>query len=55
MKIPVKTKTGGYDITLERGALMHAGEILNLNRRTVIVTDDGVPCLLYTSDAADEL
>ena len=43
MKIPVKTKTGGYDITLERGALMHAGEILNLNRRTVIVTDDGVP------------
>ena len=43
MKIPVNTKTGGYDITLERGALKRAGEILDLNRRVIIVTDDGVP------------
>ena len=43
MRIPVKTKTGGYEITLERGAMKHAGEILNLDRNAVIVTDDGVP------------
>lgn len=33
-----------YDIVLERGALKKAGEYFNLNRKTVIVTDDGVPC-----------
>lgn len=43
MKIPVKTASGGYQITLERGALRSAGEILNLERRAVIVTDSGVP------------
>lgn len=32
-----------YDIVLERGALKKAGEYFNLNRKTVIVTDDGVP------------
>ena len=43
MNIPVKTKDGGYIITLERGALKKAGEILSLDRRAVIVTDSGVP------------
>ncbi len=33
----------GYDITIARGALAQAGEICNLNRRVLIVTDDGVP------------
>ncbi len=33
----------GYDIYLKRGNLHFAGDILNLNRRVLIVTDDGVP------------
>lgn len=33
----------GYDIHVERGVLNRAGEILKLNRRVLIVTDDGVP------------
>lgn len=32
-----------YDITVERGLLERAGEILRLDRRVLIVTDDGVP------------
>lgn len=43
MVIPVKTSKGGYDITLERGALKKAGSLLNLDRRVLIVTDSGVP------------
>ena len=34
---------GGYDITVERGVLGRAGELLDLNRRALIVTDRGVP------------
>lgn len=33
----------GYDIILERGAINRAGELLQLDRRVLIVTDDGVP------------
>ena len=33
----------GYDIILERGALARAGELLDLDRSVLIVTDDGVP------------
>lgn len=43
MLIPVKTSTGSYDIVLERGALSRAGEYLELNRKVLIVTDNGVP------------
>lgn len=43
MRIPVKTATGGYEIVLKRGCLQRAGELLNLERRVAIVTDDGVP------------
>lgn len=32
-----------YDIVLEKGCLDRAGELLNLNRRVFILTDDGVP------------
>ncbi len=32
-----------YDILMERGILHRAGELLNLNRRVLIVTDNGVP------------
>lgn len=43
MIIPVKLPLGSYDITIERGLLKKAGEIINLNRRVLIVTDSGVP------------
>lgn len=43
MIIPVKTSQGSYDIVLRRGALKRAGEILNLNRKVLVVTDSGVP------------
>jgi len=32
-----------YDITVERGSLSRAGELLNLKRKVCIVTDEGVP------------
>ena len=32
-----------YDIFIERGILKRAGKLLNLERRVLIVTDDGVP------------
>jgi 3-dehydroquinate synthase len=34
---------GGYDIILERGALQKVNELLDLDRKVLIVTDDGVP------------
>lgn len=43
MIIPVKTEQGSYDIVLERGALDKVGELLDLDRRVLIVTDSGVP------------
>ena len=33
----------GYDIIIERGCAARAGEYLDLDRRVLIVTDDGVP------------
>ena len=33
----------GYDIVIEPGALQKAGELLNLDRKVMIVTDEGVP------------
>lgn len=32
-----------YDIVIERGALQKAGEYLDLDRKVLVVTDDGVP------------
>ena len=43
MIIPVSTASGGYNIYLERGALFRAGELLELKRKVLIVTDSGVP------------
>ncbi len=43
MIVPVKTDTWDYDIVLEPGALKKAGELLDLKRRVLIVTDSGVP------------
>ncbi|MBQ1261637.1 MAG: 3-dehydroquinate synthase [Clostridia bacterium] len=35
----------GYDILLERGALSRAASYLNLDRRVLILTDEGVPAV----------
>ena len=43
MKIPVALGKDSYDITLERGVPKRAGEILNLERKALIVTDSGIP------------
>ncbi len=43
MLIPVKTLSGGYDIVLERGAILKVEKYLSLSRKVLVVTDDGVP------------
>ncbi len=43
MLIPVKTSVGGYDIVLERGALKDIDKYIDLSKKVLIVTDDGVP------------
>ena len=43
MIIKVDLGENGYDIVLERGALSRISELLRLDRRVLIVTDDGVP------------
>lgn len=43
MIIPVTLADRSYDITLERGSLKKAGEILDLDRKVLIVTDSKVP------------
>jgi len=43
MLIPVKTSLGEYDIVLERGSVNEADKYLNLGRKVLIITDDGVP------------
>lgn len=41
--IPMNLGADSYTITLERGVLRRAGEVLNLRRKAMIVTDSGVP------------
>ena len=43
MTLTVDLGPDSYDIVIERGCLARAGELLNLNRRVLIVTDAGVP------------
>ena len=43
MIIRMELGESSYDIVLERGCLKKAGELLNLDRRVFILTDDGVP------------
>ncbi|MBO7196675.1 MAG: 3-dehydroquinate synthase [Clostridia bacterium] len=42
-KIHINLGSHGYDIHLGRGMLDRAGELFNLDRRVLIVTDTGVP------------
>lgn len=50
--LTVHTTGGDYDITVARGALSRIGELLPLDRRVLIVTDDGVPASYAASVAA---
>ena len=43
MIIRMELGDSSYDIVLERGGLKKAGELLNLDRKVFILTDDGVP------------
>lgn len=43
MTLTVNLGPDSYDIVIERGCLARAGELMNLNRRVLIVTDAGVP------------
>jgi len=43
MVIPVKTSQWNYEIIIEKNSINKAGEYLNLNRKVLIVTDEGVP------------
>ena len=45
MTLSVNLGANSYDIILEHGALSKANEYLNLNRKILIVTDDGVPAI----------
>lgn len=51
MKIPVNLRENSYTVTVERGALQQANRIFNLDRKVLIVTDDGVP-VQYTETVA---
>lgn len=39
----MKLRCRDYDVTIEYGALPRVGELFDLNRKTLVVTDDGVP------------
>lgn len=43
MIIPVELGKDRYEIVVERGALSRTGEIFRLDRKALIVTDEGVP------------
>lgn len=43
MVIQMNLGKNSYEIVVERGARKKAGELLNLDRKVLIVTDDGVP------------
>ena len=43
MTLHLDLPTGGYNIYLERGVLDRAGELLSLDRKVLVVTDNGVP------------
>ena len=39
----VNTPSKAYDVTFWRGGLAHVGSVFDLNRKVLVVTDDGVP------------
>ncbi|MBQ3489078.1 MAG: 3-dehydroquinate synthase [Clostridia bacterium] len=45
MTLSLNLGANSYDIIIEHGSLAKAGKYLNLNRKILIVTDDGVPAV----------
>lgn len=45
MNIRMELNENSYDIVVERGILARASDVLNLQRRVLIVTDSGVPSI----------
>lgn len=43
MILPIRLGERSYDVVIERGVLFRAGKELDLDRRVLILTDDGVP------------
>lgn len=43
MILPVKLANSTYDVVIEKGALNNIGEYLDLKRKVLVITDDGVP------------
>lgn len=52
MDIPIRCKGSGYAVTVERGVLAVARTRFDLNRKVLIVTDDGVPSAYAAAIAA---
>jgi len=52
MSVRVELGEHSYDIIIEKGALERAGELLELERKVLIVTDSGVPAQYAWSVAA---
>ena len=54
-KITLELGENSYDILLEYGCLDRVGELLNLNRKVLVVTDSGVPAEYADAVAAASL
>ena len=52
MTLTMDLGKNSYDIIVERGALGRIGSLLNLQRRVLVVTDDGVPSVYAETVAA---
>lgn len=53
MKLHVSLPGDGYDVYIWRGGLEEAGVLFDLDRRTLILTDDGVPAV-YAESLAEK-
>ena len=52
MDIAVSLPQNGYTVTVRRGVLSEAGKLFDLDRRVLVVTDDGVPPVYAETVAA---
>ena len=52
MTLTMELSKNSYDIIVERGALARVGALLSLDRRVLVVTDDGVPAAYANAVAA---
>lgn len=52
MTLTMELSKNSYDIIVERGALARVGALLSLDRRLLVVTDDGVPAAYAKAVAA---